>query len=434
MSTTELFLEPDIIEEFIELTTEDDELITFGEEDDMYGVCPYASFYIYHGEDEKISLAEKMVELYEEFATFIDKPFKKVFKSSTQVWLGGNDKRLPNDLLTEATKLLNDQEDFWLGATDRKTDTATPRWSIYGCIDKHPALCYATIKFIFYYPWYKKNQTLWNDFINRSIEVLQPEQCYSGFEVSSGPHAVMGNYEAETMERVCVDYFYGLDIDHPMKMGFHYHDDEDGYVNASRLGAGIRTPTWCFMLSPIWLSKLGKTEEQVRAELDDPRVTITAFPYPVSKHNPEGANALWIQLGELDLHPVGNGKPELLIKANKLIQPIRCDQLGITTLDAWDDDPNPRFDEFSSVAWMRRFDDDENWLLYRAEHSPLPLGIYEAKPGETVPKAGYWYAPTLEDKTEPRYFEAGQQLPFDKTNEEGDEVTWYRQIDSSVDD
>ncbi len=75
------------------------------------------------------------------------------------------------------------------------------------------------------------------------------------------------------------------------------------------------------------------------SELADPRIKITALPYPRDKLNPDGANGLWIELGELNLYPVENGVPDLLVKANRLIRPIRCDQLNLNTLDPWDGDP-----------------------------------------------------------------------------------------------
>ncbi|MCL6233581.1 DUF3396 domain-containing protein, partial [Acinetobacter sp. ANC 5579] len=136
-----------------------------------------------------------------------------------------------------------------------------------------------------------------------------------------------------------------LDIDHPGMEFSHENmfiaDDRDG------LGGGIRTPTWCFLLSPYWLEKLDLSEEQIREKLNDPRIEITKIidPEDSTKYN------LWIRLGELSLYPVEEGVPDLLVMANELIKPIRCDNLKLTTLDAWSDDPNPRFDAVSSKQW-----------------------------------------------------------------------------------
>ncbi|MFH4150896.1 hypothetical protein WAI81_19820, partial [Acinetobacter baumannii] len=76
--------------------------------------------------------------------------------------------------------------------------------------------------------------------------------------------------------------------------------------------------------------------------------------------NPEKFS-LWIRLGELSLYPVEEGVPDLLVMANELIKPIRCNDLKLTTLDAWDDDPNPRFDIENSPQWIARFDKDSHW-------------------------------------------------------------------------
>ncbi|KIQ17415.1 hypothetical protein RT97_30370, partial [Variovorax paradoxus] len=70
------------------------------------------------------------------------------------------------------------------------------------------------------------------------------------------------------------------------------------------------------MLSPVWQRKLGKSEQQIRAELDDPRIKVTTVPYPQDKLNPDGANGLWIELGDLSLYPVEDGVPDVLAKAN----------------------------------------------------------------------------------------------------------------------
>ena len=61
--------------------------------------------------------------------------------------------------------------------------------------------------------------------------------------------------------------------------------------------------------------------------LRTPRVEVTVLPYAASEHNPDAENALWVRLGDLNLHPVENGVSDVLVKANQLIRPIRCDEL-----------------------------------------------------------------------------------------------------------
>jgi hypothetical protein len=431
MSTSTLYLPPEEVSEFIEESLVDDYLYTHERDRYELGLCPYITFYIYHDKSDYLAVSEKCIQLYNDFQQVMDERFQIVRDQQTEEWVAPDDPRLPKDYLVWAQEMLVQDRSLWIKASDQEKVIASPLWSFSATVTNVPEMEYSVVKMIFRHRWYNQNKDRWHSFVNQCIETLQPEQCYSGFEVGNGDLTFGIAYENGTMERICADYFYGVDVDHPLKMCFHFNDSDDGYVNPTRLGAGLRTPTWCFLLSPIWLSRLGKTEEDVRAELDHPDITITSFPYPKSEYNPDGLNALWVQLGELNLYPVGQGKPELLVKANQLIRPIRCDELELTKLQSWNDDPNPRFDYHSGVAWMQRFDDDSDWLFQRVKSLPLPAGIYEAKPGETVPKAGWWYSMALKDKTEPRYFEKGQQLPFDKTNEEGDEVLWYRQLDTA---
>lgn len=301
------------------------------------------------------------------------------WKDDTQDWLPADDSRLPSlgELPTWARKGWDEKRSFWIDATDQETETDSARWAFSGRTDDG-IMRYSTLKLTFRHKWYNQNKERWQSFIKECIAQLQPEHCYSGFEVGNGGFNILGAYESDVLDRICADYFFGMDIDHVSKMEYHsyrYHRDDalfepelvedddpsEKYVDPTDLGAGLRTPTWCFMLSPYWRAKLGKTEAEIRAELDDPHIEITAVPYTVGPHNPNGEPGLWIRLGELDLHPVENGVPGLLVKANQLIRPIRCDYLKLLTLDPWDDDPNPRFDYESSLRWMRRFDDDSDW-------------------------------------------------------------------------
>lgn len=288
---------------------------------------------------------------------------------------------------------------------------------------------YSRLKLTFRHKWYRRNRAQWQSFVKACIAQLQPEHCYSGFEVGNGGFNILGAYEADVLERICADYVYGMDIDHPMRMGFHsfcYHrgdalfhpealegiDRLENYTSPSNLGAGLRTPTWCFLLSPFWLAKLGKTEADVRAELDDPRIEVTAIPYAAGPHNPNAEPALWIRLGELDLHPVENGLPDHLVKASRLIRPIRCDHLNLLTLDPWSDDPNPRFDYESSLRWMRRFDEDSDWPNAEKRKAAAPdsgTARLRCEAGQPCPKAGYWLTPAKADSR--RFFNQGETMP-----------------------
>jgi hypothetical protein len=287
-------------------------------------------------------------------------------------------------------------------------------------------MSYSFLKLTFRNKWFQKHKQRWYDFVQSSLLKLQPEQCYSGFEVGTGGYNIMGSYESDVLERICADYFYGMDIDHPSPMSFHSYLD-DGYVDLSCLGAGLRTPTWCFLLTPIWRKKLGMTVAQVLTALDDPRIEVTVLPYAVSTHNPDGENALWVRLGELDLHPVEKGVPDLLVKATNLIRPIRCDDLKLLTLDPWDDDPNPRFEFDSSIYWMQRFDAESDWPSpeQRHPHKPMPAGPrLRALPGDAVSQAGWWWTPALSGESARRYFKEGEELPEVERTDYG-AVIWY---------
>ncbi|MFC7421419.1 hypothetical protein ACFQNF_16255 [Iodobacter arcticus] len=414
MSTAELLMDQDDIDWFITATLENDLLTTFGEDDRDLGICPYITFYVYNQPNEYMQVAEKMHALFDEFSLLIDEPWQKKWKDITQVWLKAGDKRLPDDWRPAAIRSQARGRVHFMRATDASGPMVSPRWGISGVVDEGYR-CYSTLKLTFRHKWFNQNKERWYAFVEHCLNVLQPEHCYSGFEVGNGGFNLMGAYEADVLERICADYFYGMDIDHPDAMGFQYHGNENGYVSHLRLGAGLRTPTWSFLLSPLWRSRLGKTEAEVREFLNDPRIQITALPYPVGPHNPNAENALWIRLGELDLYPVAQGLPDLLIKANELIKPIRCDELQLLTLDPWDDDPNPRFDYESSLRWMRRFDENSDWPSPEIRQPLLTASVDNSLQSGRCPanspclETGYWYTPAKQNSR--ALFKQGELMP-----------------------
>ncbi|WP_284334499.1 type VI immunity family protein [Comamonas sp. NoAH] len=408
MSTSELFLDPDEIEEFIRETKKHPQWF-YGYEGQELGICPYITFYVYHPDEDFTPIAKEFLLVWKRFQELMDLPFKKIFKNKTEVWLNANDKRLPTDLMAEAEQASKRGfEDFYLMATDMDSPDESPRWSYAASITSNHYQRYSFLKLGFRYKWYAAgNQNIWKQFIRECVTSLQPEHCYMGYEVGNGGLSVMTGYEANVLERICADYFYGMDIDHPWNMTYHGHGQD--YFDPSRLGAGIRTPTWCFMLSPFWQRKLGKDEQQIRAELDDPRIRITPVPYAANALNPEGANGLWIELGDLNLYPVEDGVPDLLVKANRLIRPIRCDELSLSTLASWADDPNPRFEYEDSIRWMRRFDEDSDWPNAQIRHGGNPLAPDRIPSGQPCPQTGWWYTPAQNHSR--RYFKAGELMP-----------------------
>lgn len=403
--------------------------MVIGDEGSEIGLCPYITFYIYHTEDQYLPLADKMIGIYAEFSKLIDVPFERIWKGDTQDWLPAGDKRLlsPDQQKKRARDARDELREFWIRATDQESSASTARWAFCGEVGDG-GMRYTTLKLTFRHKWYRQNKARWHAFVQHCLAMLQPEHCYSGFEVGNGGFTLIGAYESDVMERICADHFYGMDIDHVTRMGSHsfcYHHDDPifdpdvlvGMKNPSQkftypadLGAGLRTPTWCFLLTPFWLDKLGKSAADVRAELSDPRIEIVDIPFEVGPHNPKGEPALWIRLGELDLHPVEQGVPEVLIKANRLIRPIRCDRLQLLTLDPWDDDPNPRFDFQSAMRWMGRFDEDSDWPSTDARTMQGPLvGPLRCEAGQPCPRDGEWETPAQANSR--RRFKQGEVMP-----------------------
>jgi hypothetical protein len=138
-----------------------------------------------------------------------------------------------------------------------------------------------------------------------------------------------------------------------------------------------------------------------------------------------------VQLGELNLYPVEEGVPELPVIANKLIRPIRCNLLQLYTLDPWEGDPNPRFDEENSPRWMARFDEESDWPSREARQKP-PTEPPEAKretpqylqceAGRPCPRPGYWWTPAHPKSR--RRFNQGEILPEVKSTTHGKTI-WH---------
>ncbi|MDR3157895.1 MAG: DUF3396 domain-containing protein [Zoogloeaceae bacterium] len=414
MSTAELYLTQEEIEEFIAETHDhyrEHEMYSYGYEGALYGVCPFITFYIYHRKEDFLPLCHEAIELHQELQTLIDAPYQRVYNDRTENFVKATPEKLGSDLLREHAQLdAKAGKDFLVGATDQESRGSSANWAISAWITR-----YRWEYITFCDRWYRQNESVWHRFVEKWLNRLQPEQCYSGYEIGTTTTGPMGAYESDVMERICANYFYGLDIDHPQKMGYHRHDNEDGRIDYAALGAGLRTPTWSFLLSPLWRGKLGKSIGEVKAASRHPDILVTEIPYPRGKHNPNGEPALWIQLGELNLYPVDEGVPELPVLANRLIRPIRCNLLQLYALDPWEDDPNPRFDEENRPRWMARFDEDSDWPNKESRQKPpppkeaeLPVSL-QCEAGRPCPRSGYWRTPARPKSR--RKFNQGEILP-----------------------
>ncbi|AMW79654.1 hypothetical protein AMD27_12650 [Acinetobacter sp. TGL-Y2] len=420
MSTSNSYLnEQEIIELVRDIPL--DTSILYGEENNEFGVCPYITFYIYHQNESIDQIGNKIIEIYEEFENLIiDKPFKLRYQSDPSDWKDAIKTKKNKQQLIEIMKTsLYKHMVYFIGATTADSNLQSPRWGFKGSLQEINTM-YSQVKFNFGDKWYKSNQAIWNSFIKKCLVKLNPIQAYSGYEIGNVGQFSFISPEFETVERTFSEFFYGLDIDHQNMDLSH----ENMFVEEDRdaLGGGIRTPTWCFLLSPYWLAKLGLSEEQIREKLNDPRIEITKIE---DSENPN-QYSLWIHLGELSLYPVEEGVPDLLVMANELIKPIRCDNLKLTTLDAWDDDPNPRFDAVSAKQWIARFDEDSTW----PELKRVDIEVQEQEridivtAGSPCPHEGYWH--TFAKENTRQYFKQGDIFP----NFESDWGDVYWQFDA----
>ena len=413
MSTSDTFLSD---EEIFELTRDmrENTSIIYGEDDQEFGITPYITFYIYHQEDEVEAIANAIIDLYEAFeSNIIDKPFKLKYRCKTSTWKNAEKwQRTRQELLDEMHEGYKKYFVYFIAATTGDSGYQSARWALESSI-RDDGGRYSSLKLSFADQWYREYRQQWYGFVEKCLVKLNPIQAYSGYEIGNTTHFNIVPPEFETVERIFSDYFYGLDIDHPSNMS-HTHDNPDGYINSSALGAGLRTPTWCFLLSPYWIEKLELTEEEIRLKLNDPRIEITKLPDPTNAHK----FSLWIRLGDLSLYPVEEGVPDLLVMANELIQPIRCNELKLTTLDAWDDDPNPRFDIESSPKWIARFDQDSTWpegKRVNLKNNNSEVGTKLAiRAGEKCPQTGYWF--TVAKENSRQYFKEGEILPDIKSD------------------
>nr|WP_174506842.1 type VI immunity family protein [Acinetobacter sp. Marseille-Q1620] len=420
MNDEELFITLDEVLDYIGEFKKDSDHI-YGYEQEEFGISPYITFYIYRKVDEVENIANKVIDIYEEFENeIIDKPFKKRYRD-TGTWKNASKwKPSREELIDEMHQSYKKYFVYFIAATTGVSAIQSARWVFQSSIQELNNR-YTIVKMNFGEKWYRSNKQHWYGFIQKCLIKLNPIQAYSGYEIGSATAFNIVPPEFETVERIFSDYFYGLDIDHPNMS--HSHDDPDGFIYTPALAAGLRTPTWCFLLSPYWLEKLGLSEEQIRAKLNDPRIEISK----IEDEKNQGQYSLWIRLGELSLYPVEEGVPDLLVMANELIKPIRCNELKLTTLDAWDDDPNPRFDMENSPKWIARFDHDSDWpegkrvnQVYQVQSEEI-LQL-KATAGEICPRTGEWYS--LANQMEKRHFDQGEVMPEIKNNPWG-ETIWY---------
>lgn len=100
---------------------------------------------------------------------------------------------------------------------------------------------------------------------------------------------------------------------------------------------------------------------------------------------------------------------------NKLLKPIRNNELGLVGFGQWDGDPNERFDRNDSRRWLGRFDEDSDWPSAELR-GKAPLNTQAAavepppsvKAGQPCPRTGWWFTPAKTNAS--RHFQHGEVM------------------------
>ncbi len=377
-----------------------------------HSVSPFISFYFPPTPDNHRDVALLMVDIHEAFEQLLGFPFTMTMHEDTD---------RPHAYPEEAPDLrrqameAHPHEYFVFWFTDEKNHASSPTtsgdfWRTWYRTDGSRTE-YSSIVFYYRWQWWLDNRDAWRQFVLKTIDLLKAHQVYSGFAMAN-PMEYGTRAEITTWERALTPAFYGLDIDYEFAM-------RDELLN------GIRPPTWAFLLADHWREKLNLTREQVRDALAHPRISIT-----------ELHSGQWIELGEQpELYPVEHGVPELPMLLNKLLKPIRYDDLGLLGFGQWDGDPNERFTDADSRRWMARFDANSDWPTTASRHiAPAPTAPAKTS-GTSVPlsmvagmacnQAGWWWVPELADSR--REFKQGDILPTLADNL----VFWQRDPDQT---
>jgi len=176
-----------------------------------------------------------------------------------------------------------------------------------------------------------------HEFVLGVCRALKPSSGYGGIGVIESPYPEIGMY-FEPFAYQMAQRFPGLEVDYPTS-------------HTSPLEHGIKGVNWLTILGDRWLAKLGG-EGALRADLTalDSRFNVHTFDKGVMIQ--AGARP---QLGDTER----DIWPELYVKLAKKLKPIRVVKHGslhfappLNELRG-----TPRFDDDSSQAWLRRFED-----------------------------------------------------------------------------
>ncbi|ARB28547.1 DUF3396 domain-containing protein [Pseudomonas tolaasii] len=388
-----------------------------GTEEASHAVSPFINFYFPPTPDKHQEDALLMVDIHEAFEQLLGKPYTVGTHPISERPHPYGSSRLP-DLREQARKSFDD-EPFAFNFTDEKNHASSPTtagyfWHTWFKRYEGRETAYSSITFYYRWQWWLDNREAWRRFVLKTIDLLKAHQVYSGFAMAN-PLEFGTRSAVTTWERALTPSFYGLDIDYAFSMRGELLD-------------GIRPPTWAFLLADHWREKLDLTREQIRTALSHPRISIT-----------ELQSGQWIELGEQpELYPVEKGMPELPMLLNKLLKPIRNDDLGLLGFGQWDGDPNERFTDADSRRWMARFDADSDWptpatrfiapLPMPSAQIPAPMPL-RVVPGTACIQAGWWLVPGQAHTR--RAFKQGEIMPDLDTAPIDDLVTWQRDLDQT---
>ncbi|WP_439854905.1 type VI immunity family protein [Pseudomonas yamanorum] len=415
MSTTHRLFDEEERDEFIAGLKEWPNTDWGTDEVARHSVSPFISFYFPSTPGTHRDVALLMVDIHEAFEKMLGYPYTMTMHEDT-------DRPHPYpeeepDLRSQAMDA-HPHEHFVFWFSDETNHASSPTtsgdfWLSWYRLDGSRTE-YSSIVFYYRWQWWLDNRDAWRAFVLKTIDLLKAHQVYSGFAMAN-PMEYGTRAEVTTWERALTPAFYGLDIDYEFAM-------RDELLN------GIRPPTWAFLLADHWREKLDLTREQVRTALSHPRISIT-----------ELQSGQWIELGEQpELYPVEQGVPELPMLLNKLLKPIRYDNLGLLGFGQWDGDPNERFTDPDSRRWMARFDADSDWptpAMRFTAPPPMPSGQTSTPmplcsvAGTACIQAGWWRVPGQAQTR--RAFKQGELMPNPEGESADGWVIWQRDPDQT---
>ena len=344
MSTTEEFLNADEKTEFVQMLKEWPNC-SWGTDEQELAVSPYTTFYFHYPREQYLEYSLAMVDIHEEWEALLGKPYTIATHPDSERPHPYGSKRLPD--LREFAKKRPIDKHFLFKCTDEKNHNSSPAtagyfWRMSDWDNGEQSFSY--IQLYYRWSWWLENQNAWRDFVLRTTERLKAVQVYSGFSMAL-PLAFGSDYEVGTWERVLADHFYGVDMDHPFWMSSSLtHPKHKG------TSGGLRPATWGIFVEERWEAKLGMSLDELQARL----------PQGIQAHRL--SHGLWLELGpQPNLFPVENGVPALAVALDRLLKPIRHENLSINSMGEWDGDPNERFNDDDTKRWMRRFEDDSDW-------------------------------------------------------------------------